>query len=245
MFAEERRRRIIKLLEMNGSMGVKEIARELGVSPSTVRNDLRHLESQGLIYRTHGGAMSKQRFDPLYQKRTSLFPELKRAIAKKAVEFVREGDVIFVDSGSITLMFVEELAIQRIECIVVTNSLYVLNTLSDVQYIPVYVMGGEFKKRTMNFIDPEPDIGRFMIMKAFMGISGFDDRGCYVSELFEAQFKRKIMDHAREVYVLADKTKYGKTSAILIREWKGDEILITNEKLDLKNVGEVVVAGKL
>lgn len=243
MFVEERRRKILKLLEVKGSMNVKEIAKELEVSPSTVRNDLRYLESQGLIYRTHGGAMSKHRFDPLYQKRTSLFPDLKRAIAKKTVEFVERDDVIFVDSGSTTLMFVEELMVQKIKCTIITNSLYVLNTLSDVQYISVYVIGGEFKKRTMNFIDPEPDIKKFMIMKAFMGISGFDDQGCYVSELFEAQFKRKIMDYAKEVYVLADETKYRKISAVLIREWKGDEILITNRKITLKSVKKVVTAG--
>ncbi len=234
MFAEERRREIMKLIEKSGSVTVKEISEILNVSPSTVRNDLKHLEKEGLIFRTHGGAMAKHRFDPMYEKRRSSFSELKMRIAKKAVEFVEEGDVIFVDSGSTTLMFVEELIRNQIRCNVITNSLYVINALVDVPHIPVHVIGGEFRKRTMNFIDPEFTLDKYRIKKAFMGISGFDAEGTYVSNLVEARFKRMIMDISKEVFVLADSSKYEKISAILIRKWKEKDVLITDKKLFVK-----------
>ena len=109
MFAEERRREILRILEERGSASVNMISKILNVSPSTMRNDLNFLNRKGLTFRTHGGAISRQKFNPSYQRRLANSPELKLAIAKHAIDLVNSGDVIFVDAGSTTLMFVEEL----------------------------------------------------------------------------------------------------------------------------------------
>lgn len=235
LLPEERRRRIVQILERNGSATVSAIAKMLGVSISTVRNDLNFLENQGLIYRTHGGAMAKERFSPIYQKSISKYSNLKHRIAKKAVELVKPGDVIFVDSGSTTLLFIEELIRSGIECHVITNSLYILNALADVEHIPVHVIGGEFRKRTMNFLDPDPDLESYRIARAFMGVSAFDEEGTYVSNLFEARFKRLIMEMAKEVFVLADSSKYGKVSASFIKNWEEKDTLICDKNVQIKN----------
>lgn len=235
LLPEERRRRIVQILERSGSATVSAIAKILGVSISTVRNDLNFLESQGLIYRTHGGAVAKERFSPIYQKSISPFSNLKHRIARKAVTFVEPGNVIFVDSGSTALIFIEELIRSGIECHVITNSLYIINALVDVEHMPVHVMGGEFRKRTMNFLDPEPDLEKYRIAKAFMGVSAFDKEGTYVSNLFEARFKRFVMGAAKEVFVLADSSKYGKISASFIKNWSEKDTLICDKNVQIKH----------
>jgi len=237
--AEARRRQILKIINKRKSVTVQEIAHMLGVSLSTVRNDLNILGKNGLIYRTHGGALTKEKFNPEYQKSISQFSEVKAKIARKALEFVEPNDTIFIDSGSTTLAFSEELIVSDIPCHVITNSLYIINTLIDAENITLHVIGGEFRKRTMNFIDPEPDLSKYGIFKAFMGISVFDRNGFYVSNLFEARFKKMVIDISQKVFMLADSSKYGKTSTALIEKWKKDYILITDKKVDI--LGSLVI----
>ncbi|RKX55711.1 MAG: DeoR family transcriptional regulator [Thermotoga sp.] len=233
MFAEERRKEILKILKRQGSATVNMISSLLKVSPSTVRNDLNLLEKKDLIYRTHGGAIAKQRFNPIFQKSISDFSELKVRIVRYAINFVNSGDAIFIDAGSTTLMFAEELIREKKSCHIITNSLYVVNALVDMPEIHVHVLGGEFKKRTMNFIDPEPCLGKYRVSKAFMGVSGFDSKGCYVSNSFEAKFKRSVMEIAQSVFVLADSTKYGKISTVLIKRWDKKDTIITDKKVEV------------
>ncbi len=105
LLPEERRKRILELLKKDGSITVNEIARIVDVSLSTVRNDLRTLKERGLIHRVHGGAIVKEKYDPLYQKGVTDVYEAKLNIARRAIEFIEEGDFIFVDAGSTTLIF--------------------------------------------------------------------------------------------------------------------------------------------
>lgn len=233
MFAEERRREILRILEERGSASVNMISKILNVSPSTMRNDLNYLNQKGLTFRTHGGAISRQKFNPSYQRGLANSPELKLAIAKHAIDLVNSGDVIFVDAGSTTLMFVEELIRVKKSCHIITNSLHIVNALVNVSEILVHVLGGEFRKNTMNFIDPEPNLDRYRVSKSFMGISGFDSYGCYVSNLFEAKFKRSVMEITQSVFVLADSTKYGKISTALIKHWDKRDTIITDKKIEV------------
>ncbi len=229
----ERRKRILELLKRDGSIKVGEIADTIGVSLSTVRNDLRILQERGLIRRVHGGAVVKEKYDPLYQKGVADVYEAKIKIAKKAIQFVEEGDFIFIDAGSTTLIFLEELIKSQIPVHVITNSLYVINALSDEPKISVYVIGGEFRRRTMNFVEPELDAFDYRIFKAFMGIGGFDHEGYYVTTPVEARFKKKIIDKAKKVYILADSRKYGRVLMGFVGPWTEKDTLITDKKLPL------------
>ncbi len=233
LLPEERRKKILELLKRDGSITVNEIAKIVDVSLSTVRNDLRTLKERGLIHRVHGGAIVKETYDPLYQKGVTDVYEAKLNIAKRAIEFVEEGDFIFVDAGSTTLIFLEELIKTRLPVHVITNSLYVINALTDVPHISVYVIGGEFRRRTMNFVEPELNSSEYRIFKAFMGIGGFDEEGYYVTTPVEAKFKKKIITIAKKVYILADSRKFGKVLMGFINNWTKKDTLITDKKLPI------------
>lgn len=240
LLASARRREILRIVNERKSVTVQEVADILGVSLSTVRNDFNLLGREGLIYRTHGGALTKEKFNPEYQKSISEFSYAKSKIAKKALEFVEPNDTIFIDSGSTALAFAEELMVSHISCHVITNSLYIVNALINAENLTLHVIGGEFRKRTMNFIDPEPDLGKYGIFKAFIGVSVFDEKGFYVSNLFEARFKKIVIDVSQNVFMLADASKYGKISTALIDEWRERYTLITDKRVKIS--GRIIIA---
>ena len=104
MFAEERKHMIVDLVNKNIKTTVNNLCEEFSVSPATIRNDLRELEEAGLLKRTHGGAISniKANYEPnAYQKEIEHVNE-KKAIAKRAAQYVHEGDTIALDTGTTT-----------------------------------------------------------------------------------------------------------------------------------------------
>ena len=110
MFAQERREQIIKYLKEKKRVEVKDLEKIFQVSGATLRTDLRELEKEGRLVRTHGGALYReeevQREDlPKSRKNQAE----KQLIAREAVKYICEGDVIILDSGSTTLELTREL----------------------------------------------------------------------------------------------------------------------------------------
>ncbi len=204
----------------------------MGVSEVTLRSDISKLEREGLLKRVHGGAIRirVQRYDPEFQEQIAIDVEDKREIAKKASSFVEKNDVIFVDSGSATLFFFEELSkIPPTSLTVVTNSLYIVNAVAQTSGIDLVVMGGTFQQNTMNFLDFEinPFLTRYNVNKAFLGINGMDETGYYASNILEAETKKLLCNVCNDIYVLVSSSKHFKKSLVLISNWTGREQIIT------------------
>ena len=116
-FSEERRRYILQRIDRDGSVLVSDLANELVVSAVTIRNDLKSLADEGLAFRTHGGAVKADftLVDRSLSEKQRLFSEAKVAIANRAVQLIREGQSIILDSGSTTTEIAKVLKSQRIE----------------------------------------------------------------------------------------------------------------------------------
>lgn len=240
ILAEERRRYILDKLNSHGRLHSGELARELGVSEVTLRSDLKELEREGHLKRVYGGAVRSriQRYDPEFQEQIAIDVEEKREIAAKAARIVEKNDIIFVDSGSTTLFFFEELSKSPpLNLTVITNSLYIINAVAQTSRINLVVMGGTFQQNTMNFLDFEINsfLSRYNVNKAFLGINGIDENGYYASNILEAEAKKLICDVCDDIYVLASSSKLFKRSLVLIREWTG------NEHLVLPDLGEDIM----
>ena len=129
MFAEERKHRILQVLEQGEAVRVAELSRVLRVSPASVRRDLRDLAEAGLLKRTHGGAMGPRAaaFEPsLIEKEDHYQPE-KAAIARIAADMVKDGEVLMLDAGSTTLAIARLLKSGH-SLTVVTNSMSVASS---------------------------------------------------------------------------------------------------------------------
>src|SRR4051812_38689632 len=102
LFVEERQRAIHELLARNGKVTVEELSTVFRVSAPTVRNDLARMEEEGLLRRTHGGAIpaSPTLFEPPYAQRQVMRQEEKRSIARAAAERVKEGETVLLDAGT-------------------------------------------------------------------------------------------------------------------------------------------------
>jgi len=102
MLEVERRRIILKEIKENGIVRVSDLSELFGVSQNTIRRDLQKLEEEGLIKRTHGGAVVDEFYgvDLPFATREDKYREEKQRIGKKAAELIQDGETIILDAGT-------------------------------------------------------------------------------------------------------------------------------------------------
>ena len=211
-------------------MTVAELSRRLGVSAVTIRSDLEALEKQGILKRNRGGAVAPQvlRFAPAFQEKTSLHRQEKERIAELAAQIVEDGEWIILDAGSTTLFLARRLRDRRLTVLV--NSVYALNELVGAPNIELIAIGGSLYEPGLSFVGPlaESFLEGLHVDKAFLGVNGVDLRGISVNNAQEAGIKRRMINAAEEVIVLADSSKIGVSSFVTIAPLKRIHVLITD-----------------
>ena len=147
MLMEERRQKIMEQLALTGSVQVSALAEQLGVTSETIRKDLAHLESQGLVIRGHGGAILKQNAIELsFGLREQENVEDKALIAQKAIELIPESSSVIVCTGSTTLELARLIAL-RSGLKVFTDSLPVASALIS-SHNQVFLFGGVLRPQS-------------------------------------------------------------------------------------------------
>ncbi len=147
-FAEERRTAIMDMLERGASVQVADIAQAFGVSTVTARGDLDALAAAGKLRRTHGGAVSlhKTLTVSVQDQRVNINVDAKQAIARAALDLVRDGDTVFADSGTTALEFVRMLDM-RSDITVVTADITIADFIDEsLPTVDVIMLGGELRK---------------------------------------------------------------------------------------------------
>ncbi len=216
LFEEERKRSIVQYIDNHTRASVQELSRELGVSESTVRRDLKELEEARLLKRTHGGAVSLRgaQYEPAVPEKEERLLEEKQRIARKAAELVSEGDTVLLDGGTTTLQVARELkAFSRLT--IITNSLLVLAELKDSRHLDISITGGMLRPDTQAFVGPmtERSLEMIRVDKAFIGTNGLDAReGMTTPNMLEAATKRKMIAVAKQAILVADHSKIGQVS---------------------------------
>ncbi|MEK3786180.1 MULTISPECIES: DeoR/GlpR family DNA-binding transcription regulator [Paenibacillus] len=250
LYEEERKPRLLQYIQQNQRASVQVLSEVFQVSESTIRRDLKELEEAQLLKRTHGGAVSLEsaNIEPAIIDKEDLFREEKAAIAREAAELIRPGDTLLLDAGTTTLHLARE--IRRMSDIrVVTNSLLVLNELKDCRDIEVSLTGGMLRPETQAFVGPitEAALDMIRVDKAFIAMNGIDARaGLTTPNMVEAAAKRKMMDIANEVVLLADHSKFGKVAFAKVAELSQvhhgifDKEVPENSILAMRKLGIVV-----
>ena len=214
---------------------VNDLSKQLRVSPATIRRDLNSLENLGEIRRVHGGGVStgSRLEEPLFDDKTSLAAREKRRIAEAALKYIKPNDTVFLDGGS-TVLQLARLLKNRSNVTVVTNSLRAAVELSG-RGPRLIVIGGELRRLSQTTVGP---LTRFTIRelhvdRAFMGTIGLSlEEGLTTTDPSEAQTKELVMEHAREVILLADSSKVGKISFTHSGRLEKVRILITDTRID-------------
>ncbi|MDI6600774.1 DeoR/GlpR family DNA-binding transcription regulator [Calorimonas adulescens] len=233
MFSEERRIRIMDIINSGKTVTVEELSKMLDVSESTIRRDLKYLEGKGLIHRTHGGAMNPlpTNYEPTFLEKKEEMIDEKKAIGRKAASLIEDGDTVIIDSGTTTMEIVRNLSVNRAK--IVTNSPHAAIELQYRQGIEVILTGGMLRYETQALVGPIADelIQRIKADKAFIGTNGITLDGFTTPNVVEAATKRNMVRNAEKVYIVADSTKFNKASFMRFADLDEVDCIITDSKL--------------
>lgn len=228
-----RRSEILELLKKQDNISVQELSDMYGVSEVSIRNDLAHLENKGLLIRTRGGAINKQpkSFDLSLNQRLKKYYKEKQNIGKRAVEYIKEGDTIVMDSGSTTLRIAENLGkFKQIKLI--TNSLPIAEQVADYKGVEVIIPGGVLRPEMRSLIGPmaERNLVNYFCDIAFLAVDGIDcDSGISTPVLYEATFSRTMIDISKKVIVVSDSSKFLRRSFVKIASLDKIHVVITDK----------------
>jgi len=230
----ERHAQIIEFIEHNNTLNISELCKILGVSSMTIRRDLNDLEREGLVLRTHGGAiLGNKDNEPSYVKRSFTKREEKIEIGITAARVVKNGDVIAIDAGSTPLEVARYLD-ENIDITVLTNFLPVALTLSKKRNIKVFLLGGILRKEELSLVGDSAieAIRNFKIDKYFMGISGVSkDRELMDFDPAEVAVKRAIMKVASYIFLVADHSKFFRSAPTLVAPLSTVQEIVTDPKI--------------
>ena len=247
MLSLERQDEILEILNKNKSCTVEELASELFVSGATIRRDLRAMEEQGLIKRSHGGAMLfKSRADESAlaireQENTSA----KRTIANLAVKLIENGDSVFMDSST-TVGFLIPLLNNFKYLSVTTTGIRNAMLLTQTNNVKIYIAGGQVHNHSNSITgtDTMDYISRIHADIAFVSCMGFSKNACFTdANIEQSKLKRQMRNNSEKVVMLCDSTKFNKT--FMCSDFSLDEIdyLIT-EKIPPAELVEKINASR-
>lgn len=216
MLIDERRQHILGLIQNQGRVLVGDLSRELKISQITIRKDLDHLQSKGLIQRSHGGALriqSSALVDPtLQEKQKQNFPEKER-IAAAAVKIVEEGQCIILDSGTTTTAIAKGLKKFK-QLTVITNAVNIAAELAGTDF-EVILIGGSLRKNSFSLVGPlaEDNLQEIHADILFLGVDGFDlEIGITTPNFLESRVNRAMVKAARQVVAVCDSSKFSRRS---------------------------------
>jgi len=244
----ERRARILQQLKDKGIVRVDELSRDLDVSVITVRRDLASLENEGLLERTHGGAISSSLRvnEPSYNDKGQRNVPMKSGIARKTASLIEEGETIFVNSGSTTAMVLQELVrIPRLT--IITNNVGALVNLESRNDCEVILTGGTFRSGTSCLVGEEvlSRLGLTNPTTSIIGVDGISFRkGLTSHNTHEAAVSRKMIEQTSgRVLVVADSSKIGALSLHAVSSLTAAYALITDSLPDPSVLRDFEEAG--
>ena len=232
----ERRQSILEKIHKQGSIRVEDMAKTYAVSEVTIRNDLKYMEERGLVHRSHGGALIRQNvgFDhPLAEKQRLRMTE-KREIAKTAAELVENGDSIILDSGTTTFEMLNHLG-DRSDITILTNAVNIAYAAISLPNIQTLLTGGFLRKKSFSLVGPDAEelLSKYYVDKLFIGVDGLDlEYGISTPNPEEASLNRIMVSISREVIVVADSSKFGRSSLSKICGVDAITKLITDRNID-------------
>jgi DeoR family transcriptional regulator of aga operon len=239
MLNEERRRTIFDIINKEGRALVTELAPRLGASEFTIRNDLNALHRQGLVQRTHGGALPVlpgTLLDPGFRSKESLRRREKERIGRAAAKLVAKDQSIILDSGTTTMAVARALrtlgpSIGRLT--VITASMNIAAELAGSS-IDVVLTGGFLREKSLSLIGPaaEETLRRFTADIAFLGVDGFDTQfGVTSPNASEAQIKQLMVKISRRTVLVCDFSKFGRRFLCVVAAPTQIHGVITDKKI--------------
>ncbi|GAB2699357.1 DeoR/GlpR family DNA-binding transcription regulator [Paenibacillus thermoaerophilus] len=246
MLAAERLQRIVEWVNERGSMRVTELAEVCGVTEETIRRDLDRLENEGKLKRSHGGAISirEEERDAPFREREIRHREQKEEIARTVAGWIRPKERIILDASS-TAWYVATM-LPDMPLTVLTNSMMVATALDAKPQIEVICTGGTLAKGYYSFVGPlaERSLETYHVDRAFISCKGINaERGVSESSELEAIVKRKMIEIADSVVLLADASKIGRQAFAQIADLSRISQIVTDRRIAPEQRAALEAAG--
>ena len=232
----QRRERIQEYLATQKIVRMDDLCSLLETSEATVRRDLEWLEREGILERTHGGAILNQRLtlEPEYLQRAQKNPDEKRWIGERAAALIQDNDVVFINSGTTTTQVIRHIRADA-GITVISNNIYAALEAGEMGFQHTLI-GGEFQPHSNSVA------GRFAMDnlrqvyadKVILGVDGVSVRhGCTVPSNAEAEVVRQMIERTRgQIIIVADHSKWGVVSNFQIATMDEIDIFVTDEAID-------------
>jgi DeoR family transcriptional regulator of aga operon len=247
MLNEERRREILALLNRDGRVLVKDLARHFRISQITIRKDLEFLDGQGVVQRTHGGALPLQAgalLDPSLREKEKLHRKQKILIAEAAASLVEEGQSVLLDSGTTTTAIARALK-EMAQLTVITNAINIAAELAGTN-VEVILTGGMLRKNSFSLVGPlaERTLRQLSADVLFLGVDGFDTKaGLFTPNLLESEVNRAMVEIARRTIAVCDSSKFGRRSLCNIMPVTAVQEVITDKQIPKSDLQALKEAG--
>ena len=231
-----RQQEILNLLISKERIEITELCDRFHIVPMTARRDLKELEEQGKLIRTHGGAAlppEKEDVNLPFFQRTKINSAQKLAIAAKACSFLKAGQHIFLASGTTVLAFAQSLK-ESIPLTVITDAVNISYELSAFSNIHLLSVGGELRPNSLTLTGKiaEENLSHFQMDAAFIGINGIDrDGNIYVSSIVESSILNVLFDRVPDIYILADASKLDQKDFVHVGTLDSRHTLITTKEI--------------
>ena len=233
MKAAGRQLRIRTLLESQEFLDLATLCRELDASESSVRRDLIAIEKEGLLKRVYGGAMAVEPrgHDLDFDWQSTRMAEEKRRIGAVAAGLIEDGQTVILDGGSTVACVARALKNRSLQAI--TNSLPIAELFNDSPKIEVTLTGGYLYPRLRLMVGPlcEQMLSGITADVLVMGIGGVTEAGFSNSNTLVVSHERKMIEVARKVIIVADRTKFGRASMIHLAPLEVADIVVSDAAL--------------
>ena len=231
--ADDRRSRLLELIRLRNFVALPDLAHELQVSESTVRRDLDFLEQAGTAKRTHGGVFYTGPSPKLahFDLRQKTQWDKKKLIADAAAKLIEDGDTILLDGGSTTYELARLLSARPLQ--VVTNSLPVASLFTSSPSVDLVLIGGYVHTRTGVSLGPYANqmLRDLNVRRAVLSVAGINPNGYYNSNLLLVETERAMIEAADEVIVVADSSKFDRSSLALLGPLDAIDVLVVDNEI--------------
>lgn len=246
-----RQQKILEQLNRNDCVKIEQLAKDFNVSNMTIYRDILQLEKSGDALRVYGGVKAvnkatagadeegvaqntipsvlKPYCDSTIEERFHRQIAEKRAIARVAASYVKDGDVIAIDPSTTTLHMCSYLLNRKIT--VVTTSMSVALQLTSSKFIDVILCGGMVRKSALSIVGSllPSVLKQIRINKCFLSSHGFTfEHGLTDMTMEECDAKKQLLDRSNEIYVLIDHTKVNQYSSFVVCDVEDMTRIITD-----------------
>ncbi|HCX77881.1 MAG TPA: hypothetical protein DG577_00550 [Firmicutes bacterium] len=241
---DSRRNKILEILYRDGQVRVSQLSELLGATVVTIRNDLNELEKRGYLERVQGGAkQSSKNYHNLFFERCKQENEsLKKGIAIATANLIKDGETIFINSGTTTYFTAIQLKQHR-NLNIVTNSIYCAMELGDVPAFRVKLLGGDINNQYLFLYghDCLEQLKRYRADKTILSVSGIScsKTGITTYHPEEAAMDRLMMERSKQTIVVADSTKFGHEGFYHVSQLDNIDMLVTNSNVDKQAAAEL------